>query len=379
VSAFAPQSVAVILSTRPEMATLAPIIRRLGEAAFVVHTGQHCTGSTSTLPLREPALAEPDLRLAFGHGRAEQISHVLLGLDDLFAEHIFAAAVVGGDSASTLAGALASTARQIPLVQVGAGLRSLDRAMLSQHTRVTTDHLADLLCAATTANVANLLGEGISATRIRLTGSTVSESVLDQLPERARRLRLLIERGLRPDGYVLATIDRPENVDSVEALRAILTELAWLPLPVVMPLHPRTAAAVANAGLESLLAQVRVVDPVAWPIFLALATHAAVLVSDSSSAEEECAAVKRPLVLVRQSTERPEALADFAVLVEPGPRIGQSVAALLDGHARRIAKLQRLDSPFGDHTAADQVVAALDDLVSGRRPPLAMTALRPHR
>ncbi|QGN58688.1 non-hydrolyzing UDP-N-acetylglucosamine 2-epimerase [Nostocoides sp. HKS02] len=368
-------SVAVVLGTRPEIVKLAPVIRRLGDAAFVVHTGQHYDASMSEVFLREHGLADPQLRLgAGGYGRAEQISHMLLGLDRLFAEREFVATVVQGDTNSTLAGALAANARGVALVHVEAGLRSNDRAMPEEHNRVMTDHLADVLCAATAANVENLLAEGIPATRIRLTGNTVVESVLDQLPERAARLRLLVELGLKPDGYVLATIHRPENTDSAVTLRAILTELAALPLPVVLPLHPRTAAAAASGGLAGLLDHLRVVEPMGSSTFLGLAAHAAVLVSDSGGVQEECTVLKRPLVVVRQSTERPEAMADFAVLVEPGPQLGHSVEAMLHGHAHRVSRLQRLPSPFGDRTAADQVVDTIHDLVGGPRQAVAQTA-----
>jgi UDP-N-acetylglucosamine 2-epimerase (non-hydrolysing) len=376
-SALIAGSVAVVLGTRPEIVKLAPVIRRLGDAAFVVHTGQHFDGTMSEVFLREHGLAEPQLRLsAGGHGRAAQLSHMLLGLDQLFAEREFVATIVQGDTNSTLAGALAANTRNIPLVHVEAGLRSNDRAMPEEHNRVMTDHLADVLCAATPTNVENLLAEGIPATRILLTGNTVVESVLDQLPERAARLRLLVELGLRPDAYVLATIHRPENTDPVATLRAILTELAALPLPVVLPLHPRTAAAASAAGLGALLDQLRVIDPVGSSTFLALAAHAAVLVSDSGGVQEECTVLKRPLVVVRRSTERPEAMTDFAVLVDPGPQIGRQVRAALADHARRVARLQRLPSPFGDRTAADQVVDAVRDLVAGRSQPLAITALQ---
>lgn len=362
-----PHSVAVVLGTRPEIIKLAPVVRRLDAAAFVVHTGQHFDGSMSEIFLREHGLGEPDLRLAAGgRSRAEQLSHMLLGLDRLFAERQFVATVVQGDTNSTLAGAMAANARGVPIVHVEAGLRSHDRAMPEEHNRVMTDHLADLLCAATPDNVANLRAEGIPESRIRLTGNTVVESVLDQPPERSTRLRLLMELGLTPDRFVLATIHRPENTDSTRTLRSILAELAALPLPVVLPMHPRTAAAASRAGLGELMARLRVVDPLGSSTFLALAAHAAVLVSDSGGLQEECTVLKRPLVVVRRSTERPESMTDFAVLVAPGPQIGECVRAILQGHSHRVADLQRLPSPFGDHTAADQIVETLHELVGAQ-------------
>jgi UDP-N-acetylglucosamine 2-epimerase (non-hydrolysing) len=367
-------SVAVVLGTRPEIVKLAPVIRRLGDAAFVVHTGQHFDTDMSEAFLSEYGLQEPDLRLAAGgYARAEQLSRMLHGLDVLLAGGDFVAVVVQGDTNSTLAGALAANARGVPVVHVEAGLRSYDRAMPEEHNRVLTDHLADVLCAATPGNVTNLRAEGVPVDRIRLTGNTVVESVLSQLPARSARLRLLAARGLTPDGYVLATIHRPENTDSAVALRAILSELAALQLPVVVPMHPRTAAAARRAGLTTLLDRLYVEKPLGSSVFLALAAHAAVLVSDSGGVQEECTVLKRPLVVVRQSTERPEAMTDFAVLASPGPEIGRTVETFLDGHTARITRLQQLPSPFGDDSAADRVVDSIRHLARRNSPNHAMT------
>ncbi|WP_051830308.1 MULTISPECIES: UDP-N-acetylglucosamine 2-epimerase [Streptomyces] len=118
----------------------------------------------------------------------------------------------------------AANARDIPLVHVEAGLRSFDRAMPEEHNRVMVDHVSDLLCAATPDNVANLRAESLAEERIELTGNTVVEVVRRQLPDQAARAALLAAHGLRPDAYVLATVHRPENTDTAEALGAVLAE-----------------------------------------------------------------------------------------------------------------------------------------------------------
>jgi UDP-N-acetylglucosamine 2-epimerase (non-hydrolysing) len=231
--------------------------------------------------------------------------------------------------------------------------------MPEEHNRVIADHLADLLCAATEGNVENLRHEGLPVERIALTGNTVVEAVHDQLPDADARLDLLALHGVRPDQFALATIHRPENTDSAATLRTILHELAELPLPVVLPLHPRTSALARAAGLGPLLDRLQVVEPLSSSTFLALAAHCAVLVSDSGGVQEECTVLKRPLVVVRRSTERPEAMAEFAVLVEPGPAVGAAVRDVLAQGEQLLAHLQQVGSPFGDETAADRIVAAL--------------------
>lgn len=358
-----PRSVAVVLGTRPELVKLTDLVRLLGPAAHLVHTGQHYDEELSGRFLTELGLPEPTFLTGVGgRPRAVQISAALAQLDALFTAEPPLAVVVQGDTNAALAGALAANARGIPLVHVEAGLRSHDRAMPEEHNRVLIDRVADVLCAATEDNRANLLAEGVADARIAVTGNTVVEAVRNQLPGERERAALLARQGLVADGYVLATVHRPENTDSAEALRAILRELGALATadrPVVLPLHPRTRARVEAAGLTDLLAPLTVTAPLGYSEFLALARHSALLVSDSGGIQEECTVLGRPLVVVRRSTERPEAMADFADLVEPGAAIGAAARRRLAEGPAGLDRLAALPSPFGDGLASDRIVALL--------------------
>ncbi|MEU8583647.1 non-hydrolyzing UDP-N-acetylglucosamine 2-epimerase [Streptomyces abikoensis] len=358
-----PRSIAIVLGTRPELVKLTDLVRLLGPAAHLVHTGQHYDEELSGRFLTELGLPEPTFLTGVGgQPRAVQISAALAQLDALFTAEPPLAVVVQGDTNAALAGALAANARDIPLLHVEAGLRSHDRNMPEEHNRVLIDSIADVLCAATEDNRANLLAEGVDASRIALTGNTVVEAVRNQLPGATERAALLDRNGLTADGYVLATVHRPENTDSAEALRAILTELGALVAPgrpVVLPLHPRTRARVEATGLADLLAPLTVTAPLGYSEFLALARHAALLVSDSGGIQEECTVLGRPLVVVRRSTERPEAMADFADLVEPGRAIGEAARRRLAEGPEGLARLAALPSPFGDGLASDRIVALL--------------------
>ncbi|RKN64144.1 UDP-N-acetylglucosamine 2-epimerase (non-hydrolyzing) [Streptomyces klenkii] len=357
------RSVAVVLGTRPELVKLTDLVRLLGPAAHLVHTGQHYDEELSGRFLTELGLPEPTFLTGVGgQPRAVQISSALAQLDELFTAEPPLAVVVQGDTNAALAGALAANARGIPLLHVEAGLRSHDRNMPEEHNRVLIDRIADVLCAATEDNRANLLAEGVADARVAVTGNTVVEAVHGQLPAAAERAELLRLHGLTADSYVLATVHRPENTDSPEALRAIFTELAALVAdgrPVVVPLHPRTRARVEAAGLDGLLAGLTVTRPLGYGEFLALARHAALLVSDSGGIQEECTVLGRPLVVVRRSTERPEAMADFADLVEPGAEIGRAARRRLAEGPKGLARLAALPSPFGDGLASDRIVALL--------------------
>ncbi|MFE6778939.1 non-hydrolyzing UDP-N-acetylglucosamine 2-epimerase [Streptomyces sp. NPDC057702] len=360
------RSVALVLGTRPELVKLTDLVRLLGPAAHLVHTGQHYDEELSGRFLSELGLPEPTFLTGVGGlSRAGQVSAALAQLDALFAARPPLAVVVQGDTNAALAGALAANARGIPLLHVEAGLRSHDRNMPEEHNRVLIDRIADVLCAATEDNRANLLAEGVSDERIVVTGNTVVEAVHGQLPDAADRSRLLAAYGLRADGYVLATAHRPENTDDPAALRAILVELgavAAAGTPVLLPLHPRTRARVEAAGLADLLTGLRVTRPLGYGDFLALARHAALIVSDSGGIQEEVTVLGRPLIVVRRSTERPEAMVDFADLVEPGPAIGELAARRLAESASGLRRLAALPSPFGDGRASERVVGLLAEL-----------------
>ncbi|WP_343298707.1 UDP-N-acetylglucosamine 2-epimerase (non-hydrolyzing), partial [Streptomyces sp. SID1034] len=353
--ALPPRSIAVVLGTRPELVKLTELIRLLGPAAHVVHTGQHYDEELSGRFLADLAIPEPTYLSGIGgRPRAVQISAALGQLDALFTAEPPRAVVVQGDTNAALSGALAANARGIPLVHVEAGLRSHDRNMPEEHNRVLIDRLADVLCAATPANRDNLLAEGVPAGRIEVTGNTVVEAVRGQLPSHAQQFAELARIGVASDGYVLATVHRPENTDDPAVLRAVLTELGSLAgeLPVVLPLHPRTRARIAAARLDALLEPLLVTEPLGYRTFLAVARHAALLVSDSGGVQEEVTVLGRPLVVVRNSTERPEAMPAFAELVRPGAELGQAARRrLAEGPAGR-ARLAALPSPFGDGLAS---------------------------
>lgn len=357
------RSVAVVLGTRPELVKLAELIRLLGPAARVIHTGQHYDAELSRDFADGLGIPEPErLTSVGGLPRAGQIAVALNGLDALFAADPPRAVVVQGDTNAALAGALAANTRGLPLVHVEAGLRSHDRAMPEEHNRVLIDHVADVLCAATPGNRASLLSEGVSAERVHVTGNTVVESVRDNLPPAEDRRTALSGLGLDPDGFLLATVHRPENTDDPAALAVLLAELAGLAheLPVVLPLHPRTSARIDACGLQPLLDDIVTLPPVGYGTFLALARHAAVLVSDSGGVQEETTVLGRPLVVVRRSTERPEAMAEFAELVPPGMEIGEAARRRLAEGRPGLRHLAAVPSPFGDGHASERIAGLID-------------------
>lgn len=283
----------------------------------------------------------------------------------LFARRLPRVVVVQGDTTTALAGALAANACDIPVVHVEAGLRSYDRAMPEEHNRVLVDHVAEVCCAPTVVSRDQLLAEGIAPDRVVVTGNTVVEAVHHLLPPAPARRSILIEWGLRPGAFTLATFHRPENVDG-ERLESLLGQLqaivdaGW---PVVLPLHPRTRARLEERHLGRALEGLTVTRPLDYPTFLGLAAEAGVLLSDSGGLQEEATVLKRPIVVVRNSTERPEAIGTFARRVPVGNEMS-TIALLLLNNAEAVrATLAQLPCPFGDGRASRRCATAVRRLL----------------
>jgi UDP-N-acetylglucosamine 2-epimerase (non-hydrolysing) len=355
-------SIAVVVGTRPEIVKLAHIVSELGDLAEVVYTGQHYDESLAGRFFDVFGMPRPDTVVAVGgRSRGGQIGLGVAALSDRWESEPPDAVVVQGDTNTALAGALAANAVEVPLVHVEAGLRSFDTAMPEEHNRVLIDHISDLLLAPTDLSQKNLLAEGIDRA-ITVTGNPVVEAVRDLMPNSVERARILAAFGVRPCRYVLATIHRPENTDDPTHLEAILKELGALGTPVLFPMHPRTRARIARFGLESLAARLEVIEPLGYRDFLALAAESALLVSDSGGVQEEASVYKRPVVVVRRSTERPEVLETFTVL-SPPDGFAATARRWLDDLEATHARLADTPSPYGDGEASRLSAAAIRELL----------------
>jgi UDP-N-acetylglucosamine 2-epimerase (non-hydrolysing) len=356
--------IAVIVGTRPEIVKLASIVRLLGDDADLIHTGQHEDEELSGAFLTAHGLTRTrSLTGICGQPRHVQVGQIIEQLGGMLSQARPAAVMVQGDTNTASAGAQAASYAGVPVIHVEAGLRSRDRAMPEEINRCVAGVLADLHCAPTAQAVANLRAEGVPEARIALTGNTIVEATQRMLPEPTAARQIAADLGAEPGGYVLATIHRPENTDDRTRLEAILAELSKLGLPVLLPLHPRTRLAARRHGLDAALDRLQVIPPADHRTFLALASQARLLVSDSGGVQEECTVLKRPLIVVRNSTERPESIAaGFAHLVPPGPRIGDLGRMLLSDRdlPRRLAAI---GCPYGDGHASERIAGLARDFL----------------
>jgi UDP-N-acetylglucosamine 2-epimerase (non-hydrolysing) len=349
------KDVALVLGTRPEIIKLAPVIRELGDRARVVHTGQHYDRELAGRFFEQFGIGQPDVVLTGvgGKSRGTQIATGIQALTDHFSDDPPAVVIVQGDTNTVSAGAQAANYADIPVIHVEAGLRSHDRAMPEEINRLVAGALADVHCAATGNNATNLTDEGVDPARIAVTGNTIVEATRESLTHPVPNLDRFFPTG-QPDRFVLATIHRPENTDTAEALDRVLRGLREIDAPVLFLAHPRTRAAIERFGLVDALDGMTVVESAGHDEFLQLALRAELLVSDSGGVQEECTVIKKPLLVIRRSTERPESMdAGFAELITPDQDIAQAARRILS--SGRAQELHDRPSPYGDGLASRRI------------------------
>jgi UDP-N-acetylglucosamine 2-epimerase (non-hydrolysing) len=247
--------IVIVVGARPnfiKIGPLMPVLASAGIDARIAHTGQHYDSAMSDVFFADLEIAEPTWFLGVGSGtHAVQTAAAMVELETILAAERPDALLVVGDVNSTVAGALAAVKIGVPVVHLEAGLRSGDMSMPEEVNRLVTDQLSSMLLTPVREADENLAAEGIDRARIHFVGNIMAESVLANLP-RVEDRRTYREYGLGPEGYVLATIHRPENTDHPERLREIAAAFLASPLPVLFPAHPRTRPLLAAAGLDGV-------------------------------------------------------------------------------------------------------------------------------
>jgi UDP-N-acetylglucosamine 2-epimerase (non-hydrolysing) len=348
----------------------APVIQALGKYGHVrqtlVHTGQHYDFNMSDVFFQQLAMPAPDINLEVGSGtHAQQTSQIIARFEPVVQELKPDWVVVYGDVNSTVAAALVCAKLLVPVAHVEAGLRSFDRTMPEEINRLLTDQISDLLFTPSEDGDRNLQMEGIAAEKVHLVGNVMIDTLV-------RLLHLARERSAeeRPQRYVLVTLHRPSNVDDTGWLNSLLSMFQEISqdVPVLFPVHPRTRARMAEAGLATGEAgpNLRILDPAPYVEFLALQSKAAVVITDSGGIQEETTFLNVPCLTVRENTERPitvnmgtntlvgrdiQRLRTELEAVLAGKTKRGHVPPLWDGHAaERIAQViaeSRADQPKG--------------------------------
>jgi UDP-N-acetylglucosamine 2-epimerase (non-hydrolysing) len=376
-----PPTVLVVVGTRPEAVKMAPLVEALHTSGVarpvVVATGQHTTMVTEALAafdLRPDVFLEPDRRSG---DQAELVAELAPALDRVVVEHAPSAVVVQGDTTSVLVGGLVAFWRRVPLVHLEAGLRSGDLAapFPEEANRRLVGVIADLHLAPTARAVKALLADRVPRERIVLAGNTVVDAAQAVA---ARRVPLADRRLAEVDELVtagrarlmLVTAHRRENwgapLDCIlDAVRQIVDEHP--DLRCVLPAHANPAV---RAQVDRALGdhpRVVITDPLPYAALCRLLAEAAVVLSDSGGIQEEAPSFRVPVLVLRDLTERMEAVeAGWAQLVGTDPaRIVAAAKGVLDGEY----ELPVAGNPFGDGRAARRSAEAIGWLLGrGARP-----------
>lgn len=308
-----PSRIHLVAAARPNFMKVAPLYHALREAPdftpSLIHTGQHYDVNLSERILADLGIQTLDFQLGVGSGsHAAQTAAVMVAYEKLAEANPPDWLVVAGDVNSTVACALVAAKLRIPLVHLEAGLRSGDRTMPEEINRLVTDVLADVLWTPSSDADENLRAEGIDPSKITRVGNIMLDSFEMVRPAIEREL-IVTELGLTHKGYGLVTLHRPSNVDDVVRLRALVEGLTSVQrrLPLVFPVHPRTAQRLAESRLDVVLtgAGVRLIEPLSYVRFMGLVVSAGAVITDSGGVQEETTYLGVPCLTLRENTERP--------------------------------------------------------------------------
>lgn len=362
-----PVHVMTVVGARPQFVKAAAVARAFEESVgagaarhTLVHTGQHYDEKMSQLFFDELEIPAPDLHLGIHGGTHGQMTgRMIEAIERCLLDDRPDWLLVFGDTNSTLAGAVAAAKLGVPIAHVEAGLRSFNRAMPEEINRVLTDHASDLLFAPTKGAIENLRNEGIEGESVVFCGDVMYDVSLFHKERLASRRSLVKELGLDGAEYALATVHRQENTDDDVRLREIVRGLVGASqiLPVVWPMHPRTADRLKRAGLDDAVrSAVRVIEPVGYLDMLELEAGARLILTDSGGVQKEAYFHGVRCLTLRDETEWTE-------LVDAGANelVGADEARIVDGVKRAMGGARRLPTTalYGDGFAARAIVERL--------------------
>ena len=363
--------VLTILGTRPEAVKLAPVLHELNRdpetfESTVVATGQH---REMLDPMLDLFGIKPDFDLELmrpGQSLEDITIGVLQGLQPILAERAPDWVIVQGDTTSAMAACVASFYRKTRIAHVEAGLRTFDKfsPFPEEINRRIAGVLADAHFAPTPWARMNLLREGVPAEHVHLTGNTVIDAMnhVQTLDFNARWLEQL-SQGRR---LVLVTAHRNENLGSrMEGIATGLRELALRQPDVqfLYPMHMNPKARGSALCHLSGLANVSLVDPLGYREMVWVLQHAYLVITDSGGLQEEAAGASTPVLVMRDTTERPEGIeAGIARLVDPSHDALVEAAGRLLSDANEYRQMRDAPCPYGDGQAATRIV----DVLAGR-------------
>lgn len=307
-------SIDIIAGARPNFMKIAPIIEAIAERRRgggrltyrLIHTGQHYDRNMSGAFFDQLGIPEPSVNFNVGGGsQAVQTAGIMVAYERLLEEERSDLCLVVGDVTSTMACAITAKKMLVPVAHVEAGIRSWDLTMPEEINRMATDALSDLFFTTSETANENLRRSGVADERIHFVGNTMIDTLLKQRPRFAPP-ECWEEIGLETGRFFVLTLHRPANVDEEEKLGVLIQTIVAgaKGLPIVFPVHPRTAKLLAGLGLNA--PNLYFVEPLPYLEFNYLVERAFAVVTDSGGITEETTVLGVPCLTLRDNTERPE-------------------------------------------------------------------------
>ena len=349
---------AIVLGTRPEIIKLAPLIKKLGKKrCSVIFTGQHFDYEMSMQFIHQLGLPKPNHSLKISRSNPpRQISEIIAKLSKILSKEKSDTVIVQGDTNTVLAAGICSLKTGIPVSHVEAGLRSFDWRMPEEHNRIAIDHLSEILFAPTKNTKINLLSEKVHG-KIYVTGNTIIDSVNTYSKISKKKSGLSVEI----DDYVLMTLHRSENVDNKKTLSSIIKGVVDSNEDIIFPIHPRTRKRLHEFNLFNKLSKsenILLLDSVGYFEMLELMKNCSFIVTDSGGIQEEAtsSAIRKKVLVVRKTTDRPE-----AVVSKMAQIIGLT-DKVISNSIRKTMKNPKISSkktPYGKGNASTKIIKIL--------------------
>lgn len=306
--------ITIVAGARPNFMKIAPIIDAIvakqqqgyNIAYCLVHTGQHYDRNMSESFFEQLGIPEPDVNLEAGGGsQAEQTAAIMVRFERELIENPADLVLVVGDVTSTLACSIVAKKLHVKVGHVEGGIRSGDMSMPEEVNRIVTDSITDYFFTTSVTANENLRKAGVGEERIFFVGNTMIDTLLKQMPH-FRKPALWDKLRLQEKGYTVMTLHRPANVDEEHKLKELMDAIvnSSQGLPLVFPVHPRTAKVLKKAGIEA--DNLHMVEPLSYLEFNYLVQRAKAVITDSGGITEETTVMGVPCMTLRDNTERPE-------------------------------------------------------------------------
>ncbi len=356
------KKVFLIFGTRPEAIKMYPVYKALSKMADIetkiIITSQHQEMLMQVIDLFEMPV-HYNLNVMEDRQTISRITvKVLEGLKDIFATDRPDIVVVHGDTTTTFASALASFYEKIPVSHVEAGLRTYDKfsPYPEEMNRKLTDALSDLYFAPTSRARKTLLAEGISENNIFVTGNTVVDALFEIL-KRKTDVRLPVEEG---DKFIIVTAHRRENWG--KPMERICQAINYLSnkydgrIKFIFSVHKNPVVSETVNRILKGNRNVKLIEPMDYLDFVYLLSKSLLILTDSGGIQEEAPSLKKPVLLLREVTERPEAVESGAVKVvgTDTEKIVKNVELLIS-NKEEYEKMVSVNNPFGDGTAGEKI------------------------